>query len=608
MPQIPNRRVLAWRLLPLAALLGGCNATMPTALTNAVTSATTAASLPAGTAARGAVPMFATREASGLQSLFAKSTVTGADLIPELRAFKRLAGPGAVSMDQLMGNAAAAAPAAAGSFFGDLLGGGGGSAVMNAGIKLGMTQLESALKGAVMGMAFSELQGHLDFLIGDANALRNETITLPSARGLTPDQMQRAVTLAAIVVATRISARMLKQAQQDLAGLEQEYQTLIDRREKAAALLQQALGSSLPPAARGSFSEAELSYLRNLSASAGVGGFAKDMGAQTLALRLVAATDPKAFAEYKAQSEGLTNRQRALLRTVGGVVAFGGLLTSVGAEFAKMGKEQPFAEMIALGPLALAFLTEVPPVFQSAFAVVSEGAGSLVKTTRNFRVTVGARTDEVGSAADVFALLARNGAAPELQAALFRDDGYGLLNRVHTCDAGTAAQMLDSAVPGELRSSFAKESAQAEPERFSFVNGFAANPALAPELLARDHRPRLADRKPSMTAIQLAVAGRGPADDNAARPGYLKWNNDQLLRLVFANRDENAARYAMLEINGVAVRPVPSMQSLYAYETLANACRASTLPAAAPAPTTATKPPARPPAQQRPQQPPAKKN
>lgn len=592
-----------WRLLPLAALMSGCVATMPQLPGGATQLASQLAQgTPAAADARPAT-LLATREGPGLQALFAKGTVTGADLLPELRAFKRLGSANAVSMDQFLGTAASAAPAAAGSFFGDLLGGGGTSAVMSAGIKLGMSQLESALKNAVMNIAFAELQGHLDYLIGDSQALQAETISLPSARGLTPDQMQRAATMAAIVIATRISGRMLKQAQADLAGLEQEYQTLIDRREKAAALLQQALSGGLPASARGSFSEADLASLRNLAASAGVGGFVKDMGAQTLALRLVAATDPRAFAEYKAQSEGLTKRQAAALRTVAGVVAFGGLLTSFGSEFAKMGKDKPFGEILALGPLALAFVTEAPPVFQSAFAVLSEGAGSLVKTPRSFRVTVGARTDEVAGAAAVFDLLAKNSAAPELQKALFRDAGRGLLQFVHQCDSATAAQMLDAAVPPAQRNAFAKEMAQPEVERFSFVNAFAAGPArIAEELLGQDHRPRLADRRAAMAAVQFAVAGQGAANDNAGAPGYLKWNNDQLMKLVFSNRDGSAAQFAAMEIAGVTVRPVPSMQAIYAYESLADACRGQTLPAAAPVAPAAV--PARKPAP--PPKPPAK--
>ena len=605
-----------WTLLPLAALLGGCVANMPTLpnlpniqIPGAATTGNTVA--PTQRAPAAAVPLLTTRNPASMQSLFAKGTVTGLDLVGELKAVRQLtAGGGSgAALQQLMGSAGAAAAApGGGGLFDNLFGGGGtggvGNAILAAGIKTGVAVLESALREAVVSLVVSELSGHLDFLIGDTAALQAETITLPAAQGLTPQQMQRAVTLGAVVIATRLSAKVLKRAQQDLATLDQEYATLIERREKAATLLQQALGSGLPASARASFTEADLSYLRGLSGSMGVREFAQDMGAQNLALRLVAATDPKAFAEYRAQSEGLSQRQKAAVRSVAGVVAFGGLLATVGGEIAKIGKEQPLAELLAFGPLMLAFVTEVPPVLQSVGGIVVGGMDTLVRSTRTFRVSVGAKTEEVGNAAEVFDRLAKNGATAELQRALFRDASRGLLHHVHACDPRTAGQMLDTAVPAEQRTAFARELQLPEAERFNFVNGFVGGAGmpgnLAEELLGQDHRPRLADRRPAMTAVQLAVAGRSAPDDGSAKPGFLRWNNEQLMRLVFVNRDGSAAQFAALEIQGVTVRPVPSMQSLYAYEQLADACRAQFAP-----PKVQTSAPARPAPATRPARPPA---
>lgn len=589
----PSALGRALRTLPLALLLGGCVTNAPNLPGLPFNLPGTAGTPTKGAPAPAAVPavaILATRDPQALQRLFAGSTVTGADLIPELMSFKRLGrGPGTPSMGAFMGTAAApvAGTATSGGLLDSLFG--GGSAILNAGLKLGMQSLESVLAETVMGVAFAELQGHLDFLIGDTHALAAESVTLPSPQGLTAEQMQRAVTMAAIVVATRITGKMLKKAQQDLTDLDGEYQTLITRREEAAALLQQALAGGLPASA--GFSDADLAYLRNLAATEGVAGFVKDLGAQTLALRLVAVNDPTAFAAYRVQSEGLTRRQTAIVRTVAGALAYGGLLVGFGTEFAKLGKSGSFAEVVAIGPLALAFVTETPSILQSTYGIVTEGVGSLVRGSRSFRVSVGARTDEVSSADDVFRILARNGAATEWQAALFRDGGRGLLQSVHQCDARSAAQMLDLAVPQPLRDQIARDLGMAGQGGFTFTDAVSAgNLQASDELLSRDHRPRLADGRRAMAQAQLAVAGQGPANDGAAAPGYLHWNDEQLMKLVFSNRDGNAARFAAMEIAGVTVKPVPSMQSLYAYESLADNCRTQSLPPVA----TATGAPASP--------------
>ena len=457
---------------------------------------------------------------------------------------------------------------------------GGTAALVNAGTKLAMSRLESNLKAAAMDVAMVELRGHLDYLIGQPAALKAESVQLPSPQGLTPQQMQRAVTLAALVVAARVSGKMLQQAKADLGGLEQEYQELITRRERAATLLQQALATPLPASARGVFAEAELRELRAMLASRTLAEFVNDLGAQNMALRWVAATDPRSFADYKARSEGLTRRQAAAVRAASGTVAFGAMLAQFGREVVRMAKGESLPELLALGPLALTFATETPPVLEATLAVVGEGVSSLTKRTGAFRVVSNGKTEEVESAAAVYRLLERQGALDEWRQALFRDAGRGIVQSVYGCDAKTTAQMLDAAVPRDLRGRLAKELQVADADEFSFVASLDApgSRELMNELLSRDHRPRLAERRASLAAAQWAVAGREPVDGEG-RPGYQQWNNDQLLRLVFVNRDGNAAQFASMEMGPVAIRPVPSMHSLFAYEQLADACRARFSPA-----------------------------
>ena len=286
----------------------------------------------------------------------------------------------------------------------------------------------------------------------------------------------------------------------------------------------------------------------------GVREFAQDMGAQNLALRLVAATDPKGFAEYRAQSEGLSQRQKAALRSVAGVVAFGGLLDHRGQRGRQDRQGAAAGRAAGLRP-ADAGLRD-----RGAAGAAVGGRhrrrrrghpGALHPQLPRHR---GAKTEEVSSAAEVFDLLAKNGATAELQQALFRDASRGLLYHVHACDPRTAGQMLDTAVPAEQRAAFARELNLPEAERFNFVNGFVGDAGapgnIAEELLGQDHRPRLADRRAAMTAVQLAVAGRTTPDDGSAKPGFLRWNNEQLMRLVFVNRDGSAAQFAAMEVAG----------------------------------------------------------
>lgn len=543
--------------------------TVPSQTDAAQSAAAETAARQAGTSAP---LLMATRDDNSMRTLFAKGTVTGVDLLGELRSVRRVAGdrrsPGVSSL--LSGAVTANTTAAAEGLFGGLFQGGAQGVAM----KGVLAVAEAALMQTALSVATLELGRHLDFLIGDTKALEAETVKLPSANNLTKAQMQRAVNLSAIVVAMRITNRMLKQAEQDLASLDQEYATLIARRENAATLLQQALVSGLPDAAGSSFSPAELDYLRSISTS----DFVHDMGAQNLALRLVAATDTKAFAEYKAQSQAATKRQTAALRTLAGVSAFGGLLTLTGRELAKMGKEQPIAELLAFGPLGFNFITELPTALTSVAKIGTSAANDLLSAGKAFRVTVDGKTEEVGSASAVFETLARTGDLPELQRALFRNDGRGLLFAVNKCDPVTAAQMLDSATTGELRQAFARETRQPTVENFSFVDAFTpgegAQTDLATELLSRDHRPRL-DREPAMARVQTGVAG----SDDGGKPGFLGWNKPQLLRMLFVSREGSAAQYAMLEVGKVSVRPVPSGNALYAYEMLADACRNQFTPA-----------------------------
>jgi hypothetical protein len=572
MPLTPQKRrpARAWRLLPLAALLGGCVSVpkieLPKLPDFPIPRMPTPAPAPGPVAAPAGM-----QQAGDLRALFAKGTVSGNDLLSELLLMKAQIkrDRSTAGLQQWLGSAGVA-PAAGGSgggFFNDLMQGKfDPTSVLNLGLKTAMSAFENELRKSVAGVAYEALDTYFDLLTDDPEALAKETVTLPSPQDMSPQQMQRAVTMAAMVVATRVTARMLKQAQADLASLDDEYKTLVARREKAATVLQEALAGAGSDQARSTLTDADLAYLRQLS----LAEFSSDMGAQNLALRYLSAADPAAFGDYKAQEEGLSKRQQALMRTLLGTGAFGGLLVGYGKELAKLSQAK-FGEIVAMGPLALAFATEAIPVFQYAAAAWSDGAGVLLKSTKTYRVTVDGKTVEVSDAEDVFKLMAQHGALPELQRSIFRDASRGLLLTVYNCDRGEAGRMLDVAVSQQRRTAFANTLRLEGAESFAFVNAFQAPPErraearLAEVLLASDQRRRTDQSSLAYADLQKSVA-------DGSKPGFMAWNDDQLLRLIFASR-ESEPQYATLEVQGVKVRPVPSMRSLRAYEVLADTCR-----------------------------------
>lgn len=564
----PRWRARAWRLLPVAAMLAGCVSVPKIELPKLPDFANPLAKTPAAApTAAAAAPV----PAGDLQAMFAKRTVTGHDLLSELLVmkaqFKRDRSTAAVR--QWLGSVEAKPkpPAAGGGFFDKLMGGAIDlTSITSMSLKTALGAFENELRKSVSGVAYDALDTYFDLLTSDPGTLAAESVTLPAPDGLSRPQMQRAVTMAALVVATRVSARMLKQAQIDLESLDEEYKTLVARREKAATLLQEALAGHNAAATQGSLTEVDLAYLRSLS----LAEFSRDMGAQNLALRYLSSVDPEAFRDYSAQAEGLSRRQQALLRILLGTGAFGGVLVGYGNEVVKLSLAE-FGEIVAMGPLALAFVTEAIPVFQYAAAAWTHGTGALLKPTKTYRVTAGDQTVEVSDAEDVFKLVARHGALPELQRGIFRDASRGLLLTVYHCDRGEAGRMLDIAAPQDHRTRFANAVRLADADTFAFVNAFQAPPErraearLAEVVLATDQRRRTDQSTLAYAELQKVVA-------DGQRPGFMAWNDDQLLRLIFASR-ESEPQYATLEVGGVKIRPVPSMRSLRAYELLADNCR-----------------------------------
>jgi hypothetical protein len=527
------------------------------------------------------------RPFESVQALMQKGTVNGQELVTEL-----------VSLRKLMAQRRSAA--VMGAVLGTADSSGGGFDAKAELFKVGLKAVEEQVKPYVASVGFGALDLHLKQITDDPSLLAAETITLPSPKGLSHAQAQRVINMAALLVATRVTGKVLKKAQQDFANVELDYTRLIERREAAAkvlydVLLKGAAGGSANGEVEGLYADDDLRYLRDSVSRMSVSDFSNDLGAQNLALRHLRKTDPTAWAEYKGRSDGLTSSTKGYIRTTAGVAAFAALLSNFTQETVAVMRSKKGADILLTMPFAYEFVKEVPPLLAASWAVGAAGVVELpMKASRRFRLVDGGTTEEFRNASDLFAAVKKRNAEPLLTESLFRTGADGLLYKLYRCDKSEVGRMLDTAVAVTEREKFATDFALPETARFSFANSFnapqpsAKEQELGDELLRKDHRERSESRA-------LGEAQR------AATRGYAKWNNDQVLRLILANR-EGAAALATLQLGDVMIRPVPNMQSVYAYESLVDECAkqfgggAPAAPAAAAkpgAPAPAAKPPAK---------------
>lgn len=504
--------------------------------------------------------LLSTRPDASLLALFAKGDVTGNELIAELTAMR-------VLMRQQR------SPAAVGAFLGNTepaLPGASNADLTGLAIKKGLDYAEGWVKPYAASIGFADLDRHMSGMIDNPERLQREKISLPSPKGLTTRQLQRVATMAAIVVATRITGQVLKKAQEDFASIEGDYLKLIDRREKTATLLYGVLVSGAAGATElnGVYADDDLKFLRDNVARMSVKEFANDMGAQNLALRYLKKTDPAAYDDYKARSDGTLSSTRGYIRTTAGGAAFGALLVAFVQQSAAALRDRQASELVAAFPFAFLFVKELPPVVKAAWGAGAAGIVEVpMKSNKRFRVAAGeeAKPAELGHSSDVFAAMKKHAdAEPIFTEALFRSGGDGLLYKLYRCDRAEAGRLLDAAVPLDERDKFAAEYISRDAQRYSFLNAFtvpgdnAREQELGDELLRDDQRQRA--RRVELGKLQRQVT-----------EGYGRWGDDALLRMIFANR-EGVAAQATLQLGELRIRPIPSAQSLFAYESLIDGC------------------------------------
>jgi hypothetical protein len=277
------------------------------------------------------------------------------------------------------------------------------------------------------------------------------------------------------------------------------------------------------------------------------------------------------------KADDVVRRTTAYVRTASGVLAFSGLMLSFGQSILEVAKEKNIENLLTTLPLGADFLVAAGPLAEKAvkasFTGVTLPVDSAIDTVlgqrRLFSVMLPDKTESVRSSKDVFTRLLAAGASDQFVSALFHEDSAGWLNRVRFCDPLEAGRMMDAAVRREQRTTFASDYlGWTEVERardFSFANAFSVpgetrrEKELGGELLGRDHRKR--HDVLQLANVQIEVGQR-----------YGEWSNEQLLRLVFHNREGGAA-YATLDLGALSIRPLPSPEAVYAYESRVETCR-----------------------------------
>lgn len=501
-----------------------------------------------------------TRPAASTLRLFAQGSASGSELIKELKAIREAAA------SQRSGRAVA-------SFIGAGTSGKPGANKLSL-KEAGYIALDAVLDQVVINLSHKALDGYLAELTTDQkDRLFSQNIKLPNPQSLSPEAQQRILTMAAIVVATRATKGVLESAQSDFSGLESNYAKLLNQREEAAKLLYTALQDGSESAR--SFRAPLTSGFGDRLAKMSIREFSGDFAAQNLAIEFIRKTQPENYNQYRADVADTMLRTRAYVKTVAGAAAFGGLLAIYGKEVSKIARSDDGPQVVGTLPFIWDFVTEAPTLLKLSTDVAINGVGVDIGKSlfpKRFKVTRPDGTEEKLSDADaVFDFLKGSEAQPLFERALFTDDSHGLMSRLWQCEPGEAGRLIDMATDEENRTAFSDAYLHVPDANFLFADSLSRSwgakdrrlSGLPMQLLNRDHRRSSADSTMALSKIQKSVA-----------TGYTNWGDDELMKIMFSNREGDAAT-ATMQLGDLSIRPIPSAQALFVYESLIDGCRSA---------------------------------
>jgi|GEM_PF-5439299 len=504
------------------------------------------------------------------RQLFLKGTVTGEDLKDELLVVKAAAANPAneAALAAIIGPASAQlAGETAHNFFTDL----GGKLKGFAG---------DLLRQKASSYSDKVLNDFLTTLTGDDDALRKETVALPAPTNMSLGQQQSVLIMAALVVGSRIAHHILDAAHKDFSSLEGEYAALLNKRQAQAAQMagvlekrRQATAAHDEAGVRqtntdlGLSSPEDLRFVDSFGTDAPLPEVDNDLGMQNLSMKLMEHRDPAGFAQYRDAVKGLTNRSRAYLRATTGVAAFGAFSIAFMQEIVKTAQDKNMYQVFAALPFAGDYIKESVPLIKLSSDALFTGLVTEPNSLKHhYRLAQGQKSVDVKDADAVFAALNRSKQAIYFSEALFRNETPGLIYHLYLCDPSAAGALIDHAVKPESRKSFAEQYL-----RLTDGSGFAFADALNDEvrtptgqklgelLLSKDYR----------IGTEAAAIGEMQRQTVAF---YAKWNTTELTRLILAN---SQGVYAQLQVGDTVIRLIPSMATIYAYDSYADSCGAN---------------------------------
>jgi hypothetical protein len=427
------------------------------------------------------------------------------------------------------------------------------------------------------GKSYSDrsLDHFLDGMLQDKTGLQTNHVDLPKdGETMTPAQQERLLILGAMVIGARIANQTLHQAHENFTIISTQYEDLLDRRQKAAGLLadvmerrRQALAAKNELEARklsAGLSDDDLKFLDSFGSSISVATFDDDVGLQNLALSYLRKTDPSAYADYDTKRKEFVSSSKAYLQTVGGVAAFGGFSALFIKQLVDMVHAKDYTGGLAALSLIRAFANEVEPLMKGSSDALYDGLVTAPKNAhRTYRLEHAGTLTDIDHASQVFQSLASTGDKQLFDDAVFRDSVPGFISHVYQCDAEDAGNLLDTAIPETQRLQFAQDYLDWHQQgAFSFGDALydeAATPGgkrLAEPLLNRDQRKR--GDAAAIGQIQSQTVAK---DDS--------WSDIQLMRLIVANSEGTRAQ---MQLGSSIVRLVPSMTTIYAYESYTDVC------------------------------------
>jgi hypothetical protein len=146
---------------------------------------------------------------------------------------------------------------------------------------------------------------------------------------------------------------------------------------------------------------------------------------------------------------------------------------------------------------------------------------------------------------------------------LFRNETPGFIYHVYLCDPGEAGELIDQTLKEENRKAFAEQYLQM-PDGAAFSFAAALNDGVQTPTAQKLAEPLLSkDQRTNGEVVAIGEVQRLTASS------YTKWKTSALTRLILAN---SQGVYAQMQLGDTVVRLVPSMATIYAYESYADSC------------------------------------